>query len=683
MKLNTIVSNCRILAAAGFLLSILPACAQAAKYELTPERLLDIALSPSPRPGSFAWFPDSRRFLFAIAEPGKNGAHGETWIETMDIESGQRTRLVPGSDPRLSPDGSMVAFVLTEGKQRWLKLYTISTRETKSLIPLPPGYDGSNFGFAWSRDSRSLACGYRPERPPAHESTKNAPKQSTVFVMGGQGDIPPDSQVWVIDVATGAKREIRSGPFDFRFPGWLPDGRVVYSEVGTFDYRNDNLYGKVVSVDSKTRKLTLLVANSGVQHLSPVPSPDGKEIAFRYDPNDVFYPYYDNIATIPADGGPIHQWSRDIFVLGSPVWAPDSSRIYFGCKDGAYSRICSVTHDGTLEKLTQPTHNIGNIAISPDGKTLLYSYENIMGSFGIAETPAAGGPERVIDDSTPANIRETILGHGSVISWKASDGLTLHGFLIRPADYTPSRRYPLLVDLHGGPIGGVPLMGSILLKTPLEWHMWAAKGYIVLVPDYRTGEITGWGPLLAARERQDYNVCDMGDIMAGVDKVLADYSADPKRMALIGHSNGSYLTNWIITHSRRFRVAVSYEGFADQYLAYGAGLRVGGNKFSEWMFKGLPWDVPQNYRANSPDEFVKGVTTPTLFISNDYSGGSGMVNMFHHEFMYTALKKQGVDTEMLVYRGESHVIMKPENLKDLLTRVVAWVDGHMPAEGAE
>ena len=95
------------------------------------------------------------------------------------------------------------------------------------------------------------------------------------------------------------------------------------------------------------------------------------------------------------------------------------------------------------------------------------------------------------------------------------------------------------------------------------------------------------------------------------------------------------------------------------------------------MFKGKPWEVPENYRANSPDEFVKGVKTPTLFIADDYSGTSGMLNMFHHEFMNSALKKQHVDTQMLVYQGEGHVIQKRENVADLLNRVIAWVDGHL------
>ncbi len=648
------------------------------QFEVTPERLLKIAYAPSARPSAFGWFPDSRRVLFAIAAPSDEGK-SETWIVEMDTATGRQQRVVRGSSPKLSPDGSRIAFLETEAKQRYLKLYSYTDRSTRTLTPLPPGNEGGNFGFAWSHDSRLIGYGFRPERPAAEsEKTPKTPKAS-VYVMGGEGDVPPDSEVWIVEAASGDKRKVTSGPFEFRFPSWLPDSRtLVYSTVGSFEYRNDNMTGKVVAAAVDTGKVTTVVADSGVQHLAPVASPDGKEIAFRYDPNNVYYPYYDNIATAPAAGGAIRQWSRNIFVSGSPLWAPDGGRIYFGCKEGAYPRICAVTRSGVVTRLTGPDRGVGNYAISPDGKTLIFTFDDVNGNVGVATIPADGGRERVLMDLTPPLVRESIRADASTFAWKSPDGLTFHGFVVKPAGFVAGKKYPLLVDLHGGPVGGVRLSGSIVLKTPLEWHMWAARGFVVFAADYRTGEISGWDALLAARERQDYNERDMDDILSGVDALAAQGFIDTGRLALVGHSNGAYLTNWLITHTHRFRVAVSYEGLADQYIAYGAGMRVGGNAFSEWMFKGKPWEVPNNYRANSPAEFVKGVTTPTLFIANDHGGGSGMVNMFHHEFMYSALRKQGVDTQMLVYRGEGHVVQNRENVADLLQRVIAWIDGHLP-----
>jgi dipeptidyl aminopeptidase/acylaminoacyl peptidase len=128
-----------------------------------------------------------------------------------------------------------------------------------------------------------------------------------------------------------------------------------------------------------------------------------------------------------------------------------------------------------------------------------------------------------------------------------------------------------------------------------------------------------------------------------------------------------------VTHTHRFRVAVSYEGYTDEAFGYGTGFRVGGNSIAEWLHKGKPWEVPESYRKESSDEFVKGVATPTMFIH-----GENGIPKFHSEYLYTAWKKQGVDAALLIYGGEGHVIVQPANQKDLLERVLAWVERYVP-----
>jgi dipeptidyl aminopeptidase/acylaminoacyl peptidase len=650
--------------------------AQSPDFRITPEKLLSLASLPSPRPAAFGWLPDSKRVVFSIAEPDDDKEKGATWVEIMDVRSGERTRLTKGSNAKPSPDGLRIAYLSGEEAQKSIAVYDLRSGSSHALAPMSGGTEGFNFGFSWSPDSQKIAYGYRPEKPKLSEDAKKA--TSSVVVIGGEGDLPPDSEAWVVDVNSGAKQKVTSGPYLFANPRWFPDGKsFLFTQVGSFEYRNDNMYGKVAAVSVPGAEVRTIVKDSGVQHLAPAVSPDGTHIAFRYDPNNIFYPYYDNIAMVPAGGGPVNQLSRNIFVSSGPIWAPDSRTIYFVCKEGAYSQLCSVTTSGELKRLIKGPHNVANVSVSPDGQILLLTTEDARGRAEIRSSRSDGTGERTLVDLTPPDIKQLALGEVDEISWKSHDGLVNHGLVIKPASYQPGKRYPLLVDLHGGPIGGVSLMGSVLLKTPLEFHMWASRGFVVFAADYRTSEIAGWDPLLKAREKSDFNDRDTDDIMTGIDFLVKQGVADPSRLALLGHSNGSFLANWLITHTNRFRVAVSYEGIADQYISYGSGMRVGGNAFSEWMYKGKPWDVPQNYSRNSSSAFVKGVKTPTLFIANDYSGGSGVENLVHHEFMYTALKKQGVDTQLLMYRGEGHVVQRPENLRDLLSRVVAWVDTHM------
>ncbi len=155
------------------------------------------------------------------------------------------------------------------------------------------------------------------------------------------------------------------------------------------------------------------------------------------------------------------------------------------------------------------------------------------------------------------------------------------------------------------------------------------------------------------------------DVMSGVDYLLESGIADPNKLGVIGHSYGGHLTNWIITHTDTFKVAVSYEGWSDQTLLTGIyGTSTGG----DWLFKGNSWEVPENYRKNSSITFVSAVRTPTLLIS----GELGVVNCDFQVF-HTALNALGVDTQLLIYQGEGHSIVRPENQRDLLYRILEWV----------
>jgi dipeptidyl aminopeptidase/acylaminoacyl peptidase len=645
---------------------------EANRVIVTPEKLFADYSSRSPVP-SLRWLPNSRQAVFAMPDQGQPGSKRTTWIQIMDVGTGKCERLVQGSNPRPSPDGSAIAYVSGEGA---LSVYYFEGRNIKNLVSLPPSREGSSIGFSWSPDSRRIAYGYRPATPPK----KNYPadrKSVSVLVVGGPEDVPPDSEVWVVDTIVGSQQKLTSGPYQFASPGWFPDGNsFLFTSVGSFEYKNDNVAGKVLAVSVPSGEVRTLIRDSGVTNLRPVISPDGKQIAFTYDPTNVVYPHYWNIATIPVDGGSVHQLTRNIFVASGPIWSPDGGKIYFNCKEGVFTQICSVSVTGEMKRLTSAPRNASDVTLSPDGKRLLWTTEDTYGKAEVRVANADGTGERVLVDLGP-DLKTLALSKVEEIRWKSLDGLEIAGLLIKPLAYERGKKYPLLVSIHGGPVGGVSLRGEIFYSSPLEWQMWAARGFAVFLPDYRSSEVSGWEPFLKAREKQDYNDRDMDDIMSGVDHVINLGIADPEQLGVIGHSYGSLMTNWIITHTKRFKVAVSYEGIADLYMSYATGLRVGGNSIEEWLFKGKPWEVPGNYRKNSATEYVKGVTTPTLFISGDYSGGSGVENLYHHEFMYTALKKQGVDTQLVIYKGEGHLVTSPQNQRDLLTRILDWIDTHL------
>ncbi|MDT9600109.1 S9 family peptidase [Sphingosinicella rhizophila] len=649
--------------------------AASGKIVITPERLLADYSTVSGNLPSAQWLPDARHLIFTTASLGSSAAGGIPWIEKMEIATGKRVRLVRGLHPKVSPDGSALLFISGEGKERQLALYDIAGGGIRKLVPFPEGMIGVDQSFAWSPDSRRVAYGYRPAAP-AKDISKDA-NGSSVLVVGSAGDVPLDSEIWILDVAGGSPRRLATDASMLNDAGWSADGKsLIFTSMGGFEYRNDNVTGKIFAISVASGEKTDLVTNGGVQALRPVVSPDGRQVAFTYDPNNLIYPYFWNIATIAPTGGPVRQLTRELFVASGPVWSPDNRNIYFTCKRAVFSQICAVDLAGKVRELTSAPRNASSIAVSPRGDRLAWTTQDAEGRVEIRAARTDGTGEKVLADFNP-ELANLALGDVEEISWKSRDGLRIPGLLIKPLGYQSGKKYKLLVDIHGGPVGGVALRGNILKSTPLEWQMWAAKGYAVLVPDYRGSTVPGWGPVLKARENQDYNARDMDDVMSGVDHVIALGIADPDKLAVIGHSAGSILTNWIVTHSGRFKVAVSYEGWVDMYHGYGSGLRVGGNSIAEWMYKGKPWEVPENYRKNSASGFVKGVTTPTMFIAGDYGGGSGVENLYHHEFMYSAWRQQNVDTQLLIYRGEGHVIQQPENQRDMMTRILDWIESRI------
>jgi dipeptidyl aminopeptidase/acylaminoacyl peptidase len=349
-------------------------------------------------------------------------------------------------------------------------------------------------------------------------------------------------------------------------------------------------------------------------------------------------------------------------------------------KAGAFSQIFFVTTKGEKKQITSSAANHRTISLSPNGRFLTWYEEDAQGRRRLAVSEADGRNEKTLLDFTPA-YDNLALGNAREVRWKSKDGVEIAGILVEPPNYKPGKPYPLMVTIHGGPTGGTSIDCDTLCMGPLEAHMWATKGYLVLSPDYRSSGVYGWDKILSGRENQDFMARDFDDIMSGVDYLIRAGVVDGDRMVVGGHSYGSIMTNWIITHTNRFKVAVTYEGVSDFYLVYGSEYGVGGNTSVEWSFKGKPWDVPDHYFKNSCLYMMKGVKTPTLFVVGDGTeyGGSYPAEF---EFMYTALKQQGVDTEMLLYKQEGHVVTRTENVRDLTQRTVKWVDDHMTTTAA-
>jgi dipeptidyl aminopeptidase/acylaminoacyl peptidase len=407
-------------------------------------------------------------------------------------------------------------------------------------------------------------------------------------------------------------------------------------------------------------------------------SPDGRQVALFYDDADVRYPDLYSVAVVSASGGAVRELTPKLVTSGRPIWSPDGSGIYFIARAGAFSQVERVALDGRRTPVTATAAGHRNVTLSRDGRRLGWYEQLADGRARVVVARSDGSDARPIYNLTP-QFDALALGVAREVRWKSTDGVEIAGIVVEPPGPRVPRR-PLVVEPHGGPVGGLTIDGQLMFIGPLERSIWTNKGYVVFAPDFRTSGAYGWDRIVSGRDKNDFMERDFDDIMTGVDALVKDGTADPDRMVVGGHSYGAVETEWIITHSHRFRAAVIYEGVGDWYRGYGDLYSVGGNTSLAWQFRGRPWEVPERYFANSPLYMMKGVTIPTMFVVGDGAeyGGS---NASPYEYMYTALKQQGIETQMLVYKKEGHVVFKPANVRDLTNRIVKWVDDHLAGRG--
>jgi dipeptidyl aminopeptidase/acylaminoacyl peptidase len=511
-----------------------------------------------------AWMPDSRRIVYSrpdLARPGRLG------IEIFDTKMGRTVRLGEGSDPRPSPDGKTLAFLRGKGPQRQIWLMGTDGKNPRALTRHADGLGGWSFNLAWSPDGNEIAYCYTPES--TGEKSKKLKEQekrekegkSSVVVYGSAQDLPPDSEIWLMDVAKGTERKVASYATMLFELSWFPDGRrlLVYGFRHGASYRESKDESDVIVVDSRTGERQNIVQAGGEGLVGRV-SPDGSRIAFFYDADDVRYPDMYTVAVVAPQGGPARSLTPKLVTSGRPIWSPDGSRIYYIAHAGAFSQIFAVSPDGgDAGSLTASAAMHRNVAVSPDGNLLAWFEEAADGRARAVYARADGSDPRTVANLTPQYDRLE-LGEAKEVRWKSRDGLEIAGILVLPPGAPPGKPLPLVVELHGGPVGGLSVTGQLICIGPLERQIWAAKGYAVFAPDYRTSGVYGWDQILAGRKNQDFMDRDFDDITSGVDDLVRSGIADPDRMVVGGHSYGGVQTEWIITHSHAFKAAGGLRG---------------------------------------------------------------------------------------------------------------------------
>jgi len=627
--------------------------------------------------------PDGQWVTYSVSTPLLKDDKSESRIWMVPTAGGNPVPLtaegVSSSHPRWSPDGKFIAFLSArnEGKtQIWL-LNRLGG-EAQRLTDTPQNVED----FAWSPDSRRLVVILRDPSPEEIEAAKNKEDKDSA----DKEKKPKPQKPWVIDrlqfkedevgyldrrrthlytfdLASKTLTQITSGDYDDSEPAWSPDGKQLAFSSNRSVPDPDRTYNSdiwVVSADNAAKGAHLIqVTTNPGDDRSPAWSPDGKSIAYITQLVPKLFQYATHhLAIVPASGGEAKVLTLAFDRNASePRFSPDGKFVYFIADDDGAQILCRIS---VAE---------GEISRPIDGRLMLYSYSLAKTGEIAARIVTLDRPDEIYalapDGGKLARITHTNdvlmaqlkLTPGEYVHFKSKDGTTISGYLYKPLDYTPGRKYPTILRPHGGPVWAYYAEFDHLPQ------LLAANGYVVLYPNPRGS--TGYGQKYCQTIFADWGNKDFQDDIAMVDYAIEQGIADPDKLGVGGWSYGGMSTDFIIAQTTRFKGAISGAGEAFNASLYGHDQY---QKDYETEL-GLPWENRALWDKLSPFYKVGSITTPTLFMGGEIDWN---VPILGGEQMYQALKRLGRTTELVVYPGEYHEFKAPSHIKDRLERYLAW-----------
>ncbi|MEM7105325.1 MAG: S9 family peptidase [Bacteroidota bacterium] len=604
------------------------------------------------------------------------------WIMKSDGTQHKKltNREVSEGSPQWSPDGSKIAFTSSTEHGSEIYVYWIDGGQTAKLTQL----ERSPRGIRWSPDGTQIAFSMLvPGKAPKLVSPPKKPKGAKWAAHprvttrlkheadGGGYTEQGYTQYFVIPADGGTPRQLTDGDYSHSSGfAWSPDGQhLVFSgnriENWPYDYRNSELY-KVSLIDGTVKTLT---DRKGPDH-SAVVSPDGKMIAYRGYTDKVQAYQLNKISIMNIDGSGKRDINLNLDRNPNGVkWASDSKGLYFQFDDKGDTKIAHTDLNGKMEVLTG---NVGGTAIGRpyDGGSFTVSKNGTIAfTYGTAYHPAELGVTKPGQKSAKiSQLNADLLGHrelGKVeeVWYKSTiDQLDIQGWIVKPPGYDPAKKYPLLVENHGGPISNYGPWFSP------EVQLYASGGYLVFYPNPRGS--TGYGEAFGNELYHNYPGEDYQDVMDGVDKVIEMGLVHADSLYVTGGSAGGTMTAWMIGKNNRFRAAavikpvmnwISKTLVADNYYFYANN-----------RYPGQPWENFEAYWSFSPISLVGNIETPTLVMVGTKDLRTPLSEAIQ---LYHALKIRQIETALVEVPGASHNIAnRPSQLITKVDHILAWFE---------
>jgi len=653
--------------------------------------------------------PDGSRVAYVITDVDKNLNRGKRSIWAISTSKGLNldpmahpliTSDKNDFSPRWSADGKWIAFLSTREGAPQIFVAGADGSNPRKVTGAPEGVSE----FIWSPDGKTLAfttdvypeCGTLNcvgKRGEAEEKSKvkaviadrllyrhwdsfKRGKRSHLFVVPSEGGEPKDLTPGDYDVPPFSLGDPTA--FDF-----APDSNEIVFARNTDKVEatstNNDLF--IVSVSGGEAKR--ITGNNPGSDTTPRYSADGKYIAYRsqtrngYEADRFRLMLYDRKAGTSKElSTGFDRW------VGELVWAPDSQNIFIVAEDRGRELIGVASINGGVKPLIANTASNG-ISLSSDGKTLAFTRSRVTMPAEVFAANSDGTGARQLTQTNAALLAQLDLNPAEDFEYegaktpvvrtaklgklKASADIgpgkaaMIHGFIVKPPQFDKTKKYPMVLLIHGGP------QGAWLDSWGYRWNyqMWAARGYVTVMINPHGS--TGYGQAFTEQISGEWGGAVYEDLMKGVDHVIKLGYVDPNRIGAAGGSYGGYMVNWILGHTDRFKALVSHAGVYNLTSMYATEELW----FADWEFKGTPWDNPELYAKWSPHMSAKNFKTPTLVVHGelDYRVpvGEGLQ-------LFSTLQRKGVPSKLLYYPDEGHWILKPQNSELWYKTVLDWLD---------